>query len=97
MADIIDPAQHASLVALQTAADDAFTALDAHTREVGKPGAEWTDEEKQRAEELREAVRQAVGAKDEALAESGLAGEHGWYLAGQALKAAARESAEQAG
>lgn len=39
---------------------------------------------------LRERVRQAAAAKNQALEDSGLVTEHGWYTAEQDLKRAAR-------
>ena len=76
MASVIDPERHAHLIALQRAVFDA--------------DAEWAAYDGDDAEPLREAMRQAAAAKDTALRESGLVGEHGWYTAEQDLKKAAR-------
>ena len=91
MADIIDTQEHGELIALQRAVNDAFVALHAHPRQVGKPGIEWSDEEKAVSQQLRQAVHEAVLAKNRALAESGLPAQHGAYQASQALKDAAKD------
>ncbi|WP_016905693.1 hypothetical protein [Streptomyces xiaopingdaonensis] len=98
MADIIDRSTHRELIDLQRAVNGAFAALDGHARDVGKPGIEWTDEEKAEAARLRGVVQQAVVEKNRALQESGLPAEHGAFQASQALKDAAKsESEESAG
>lgn len=77
---VIDPARHADLIALQRASNAAIEALYAY--EGDDP------------ESMRENCRQAAARKEAALRESGLVAEHGYYLAAQDLKDAARESGE---
>ncbi|MFG7940939.1 hypothetical protein [Streptomyces cacaoi] len=77
MASVIDPEKHAHLIVLQRAVFEANAKLETYSGDDAEP--------------LREAVRQAVLAKDQALSESGLVGEHGHYIPRQDLKQAARE------
>lgn len=85
---VIDPAEHADLIALQQAAFAAGAALDAHA--PGVRGVDLTPEQRTEADRLRAAVRDANQAVRDALLASGLVGGHGWYRAGQDLKNAAR-------
>lgn len=81
MASVIDPETHAHLIAVQLTVLERF-----HTLET------WTGDDAERPA-LREAAGEAVLAKDRALRESGLVAEHGYYVASQDLKNAAREAA----
>ncbi|MGY1439558.1 hypothetical protein [Streptomyces reniochalinae] len=76
MANVIDPETHADLIELQLAVFAADRELSAYTGDDAEP--------------LREAMRQAAAKKNQALEDSGLVGEHGWYTAEQDLKRAAR-------
>ncbi|MDJ1135464.1 hypothetical protein [Streptomyces iconiensis] len=76
MANVIDPERHRDLLQFQQAVFDADAELTAYTGEDAAP--------------LREQVRQAAAARDEALRASGLVNEHGWFTADQDLKRATR-------
>ncbi|GAB2837933.1 hypothetical protein [Streptomyces daliensis] len=91
MADIIDPTTHADLIALQRTVHERFAELDSYAADVS--GIDLTDEQRAHIQALREAVRQAVEAKDAALRDSGLTKEHGNYTPVQSLKDAAKASA----
>lgn len=78
MASVIDPERHADLIEKQREVFALFAELDAF---------DGPDEERPA---LRERVRQAAAAKNQALEDSGLVTEHGWYTAEQDLKRAAR-------
>lgn len=73
---VIDPTRHADLIALQRAVYAATDELYAYTGDD--------------AESMREACRQAAATKEAALYECGLVAEHGYYLAAQDLKNAAK-------
>jgi len=73
---VIDSDRHADLIALQRAVYEATDALYAY---------EGDD-----AESMREECRQAAAKKEAALYESGLVAEHGYYVASQDLKNAAK-------
>lgn len=93
MADIIDPARHADLIALQRQVDAAWAALTGYRQEVGKPGIDWTEVERARWQVLQDAVIAAAAARDAGLRDSGLVEEHDFYQADQALKQAAKPTA----
>ncbi|WP_030888407.1 MULTISPECIES: hypothetical protein [Streptomyces] len=78
MASVIDPEQHGHLIELQRAVFEADAALEAYSGDDAEP--------------LREAVRQAVLAKDMALVAAGLVEEHGHYIPRQDLKKAAKDA-----
>lgn len=73
---VIDPDRHADLIALQRAVFAATEALYAYTGDNPEP--------------MREQARQAAATKEAALRESGLIAEHGYYVAAQDLKNAAK-------
>ncbi|MBQ0867354.1 hypothetical protein [Streptomyces sp. RK75] len=79
MASVIDPERHADLIELQQHVHELFKELEAYTGDD--------------AEGMRERVRQAVTEKEAALYASGLVEEHGYFLASQDLKKAARTAA----
>jgi len=76
MANVIDPERHAHLIELQLVVFAADRELSAYTGDDPEP--------------LREKMRQAAATKNQALEESGLVKEHGWFEAEQGLKKAAR-------
>lgn len=78
MASVIDPDRHADLIQLKLA-------VFAADREL----LEFTGDDAKRPA-MRERVRQAASAKNQALVDSGLVAEHGWFTAGQDLQRAAR-------
>ena len=73
---VIDPARHADLIALQRVVYAATDALYAYEGDDAEP--------------MREQARQAAARKEAALRESGLVAEHGYYVAAQDLKDAAK-------
>lgn len=73
---VIDPGKHADLIALQRAVTAASDRLYAYTGDNAEP--------------LRKAVCDAAATKEAALYESGLITEHGYYVAAQDLKNAAK-------
>lgn len=83
MASVIDPERHAHLIDLQRRVFEADAELEAYTGDDAEP--------------LREAVRQAVLAKDAGLVETGLIEEHGHYIPRQGLKRAARGAGSSSG
>jgi len=77
---LIDPERHADLIQLQRRVNEAFAELEVFDGDdAERPG-------------LREQARQAAAAKQQALHDSGLAGEHGYHQADTALRRAAREA-----
>lgn len=75
---VIDPARHADLIALQRAVYEATEQLYAYDGDNAEP--------------MREQCRQAAARKEAALRESGLVQEHGYHVAAQDLKDAAKRA-----
>jgi len=73
---VIDPDRHAHLISLQRAVFAATDTLYAYEGDDAEP--------------MREACRKAAATKEAALYESGLVEEHGYYVAAQSLKDAAK-------
>lgn len=76
---VIDPDRHAHLIRLQREVFATTETLYAYEGDDAEP--------------LREKCRQAAATKEAALYESGLVDQHGYYVAAQSLKDAARENA----
>lgn len=91
MADVEIPEQ---LADLQRRATAAFDAVAQHGRDVGRPVLEWTTEENERSAGLMTAARDAADQLRTAIDASGLEREHGSWLFNNALKAAARDTAD---
>jgi hypothetical protein len=87
MSDIEIPGEMAEL---QRRATAALAAVGAYDREVGKPAAEWTDEESARLAELWAEATEAAGALRAAIDASGMELGNGFEFQ-RALKQAARE------
>lgn len=88
---IIDPDRHADLVDLQRQANAAWERLERHAPDVR--GIDLTDEQRAEAARLRTEVAEAAQAVRDALYESGLVTEYGYFAPAQELKAAARSTA----
>jgi hypothetical protein len=87
MSDIEIPAH---LADLERRAATARAAVGVYDREVGKPAAEWTAEERERLAELWAAATEAAGVLRAAIDASGMELGNGFEFQ-KALKAAARE------